>query len=231
MARSSAPTPASTPASARAQLEQLVAEAPEWSIDGRFQFPDPDRARRAAVLILFGVLDATPATAADGVAPELDVLLQRRADRMRHHAGQVAFPGGGIDPDDASPSAAALREAVEETGLDPAGVDVLGELPEVPLVVSNNLVTPVLGWWATPSRIAAADRRETVEVFRVPVADLLAPENRASVVSIRGQRRPPSPAFTVGEVFVWGFTAIVLDRLFDELGWTRPWDPTRALEI
>ena len=70
MSRSSAPTPAS----ARAQLEQLVASAPEWAIDGRFQFPDPDRARRAAVLILFGVLDATPATADDGVAPELDVL-------------------------------------------------------------------------------------------------------------------------------------------------------------
>ncbi|WP_294181169.1 CoA pyrophosphatase [uncultured Schumannella sp.] len=222
---------AATPASARAQLEELVARAPQWSIDDRFRFPDPDRARRAAVLILFGVLDATPATAADGVAPELDVLLQRRAGRMRHHAGQVAFPGGGIDAGDASPAAAALREAVEETGLDPAGVDLLGELPEVPLVVSNNLVTPVLGWWTRPSRVAAVDEREAVEVFRVPVADLLAPENRASVASIRGQRRPRTPAFTVGEVFVWGFTAIVLDRLFDELGWTRSWDPSREVPV
>ena len=222
---------AATPASARAQLEELVARAPQWSIDERFQFPDPERARRAAVLILFGVLDATPATAADGVAPELDVLLQRRAGRMRHHAGQVAFPGGGIDAGDASPAAAALREAVEETGLDPAGVDLLGELPEVPLVVSNNLVTPVLGWWTRPSRVAAVDQREAVEVFRVPVADLLAPENRASVAWIRGQRRPRTPAFTVGEVFVWGFTAIVLDRLFDELGWTRPWDPSREVPV
>jgi 8-oxo-dGTP pyrophosphatase MutT (NUDIX family) len=130
--------------------------------------------RRSAVLILFGALDRVPARSPfPAVAPELDVLLTRRADRMRHHAGQIAFPGGGAEPGDSDSAMTALREASEETGLDPAGVEVLGALPDVHIPVSNNLVTPVVGWWRLPSPVAA-DHAESVEVYRVPVAELLA---------------------------------------------------------
>ena len=69
---------------------------------------------------------------------------------MRSHPGQVSFPGGSIDPGE-TPREAALREAEEETGLDPAGVEVFGELPELWLPPSNFAVTPVLGWWREPS--------------------------------------------------------------------------------
>jgi len=89
--------------------------------------------RRAAVLVLFGVLDALPAHRAGAVAGDLDVLLVTRATTLTHHSGQVAFPGGRIDPGDAGPAAAAVREAVEETGLDPDGVEVLGTLGELPV--------------------------------------------------------------------------------------------------
>ena len=195
---------------------------------------DYARARRAAVLVLFGVLDCLPArsstaSAAGPVAHDLDVLLQRRAATMGHHPGQISFPGGGADASDSDPAATALREAVEETGLDPTGVEILGMLPELPLPVSNNLVTPVAAWWTRTSQAAAVDHRESVDVFRVPVADLLDPANRASVALEWRGRTVSTPAFTLDGALVWGFTAIVLSRMFDELHWAVPWDTNRRV--
>src|SRR5690606_35885315 len=108
------------------------------------------------------------------VVPELDVLLTRRSNGLRNHAGQIAFPGGGVDHTDHDRIATALREAHEETGLDPTGIDVLGTLREAHIPVSNYVVTPVLGWWRLPSEVAA-DHSESIEVFRVPVAELIDP--------------------------------------------------------
>jgi 8-oxo-dGTP pyrophosphatase MutT (NUDIX family) len=176
------------------------------------------------VLVLFGTLDAVPSVADGPVARDLDVLLLRRAATLGSHAGQIAFPGGRIEASDAGPIAAAMREAVEETGVDPDGIEPLGTLPELPLPISNHIVTPVPAWWTRPSRVAAVDQLETYDVFRVPVADLLDPANRVSTSHTAGARRFGAPAFTVGGRLVWGFTAIVLSRIFDELGWTVPWD-------
>lgn len=200
--------------------------------------------RHAAVLMLFGALDRTPsdrpAVAAD-VPRDLDVLLLARATTLRAHPGEVAFPGGRIDPGDADAVAAALREAREETGLDPTGVEVLGTLPAVPLAFSNHLVRPVLGWWREPSPIRVVDERESAAVFRVPVADLLDPANRGVTVIRRGGQEWRGPGFTVDAEdsehpdddhhLVWGFTAMLLDALFDRLGWTEDWDRTRELPL
>jgi 8-oxo-dGTP pyrophosphatase MutT (NUDIX family) len=188
---------------------------------------DPSLARRAAVLILFGALDDVPAESGKPLAPaDLDVLLLERAHTLDDHPGQVAFPGGGIDPDEL-PIAAALREAHEETGVDPAGVEVFGELPELALPRGNYLVTPVLGWWASPSPVRVVDYAESAQVFRVPVRDLLDPENRAMATVTRMNQTFQSPAFTVNGVVVWGFTGMILNELFDQLGWSVPWDRTR----
>ncbi len=211
---------------ARDQLAHLAERGVRWPWRaGRAA----NEMRQSAVLVLFGVLDDVPAQhRAAAVPASLDVLLTRRSDTLEHHPGQVSFPGGGIDADDDGVVGAALREAVEETGLDVSGVDVLGALDPLPLIASDNLVHPVLGWWASPSPVHAADPAETVDAFRAPVADLLDPAQRRAV------RGPgwSSPAFLVpggaGHV-VWGFTAMVLDRLFDELGWTEPWDRTREI--
>ncbi|WP_407079909.1 NUDIX hydrolase [Arthrobacter zhaoxinii] len=191
---------------------------------------DPATARPAAVLILFGVLDTRPADfSADAVPGDVDVLLIERAATLNDHPGQVAFPGGSVDAADATVVDAALREAREETGLDPAGVRVLGVLPPIGLPVSNFLVTPVLGWWDKPTPVDVVDYGESASVFRVPVADLLNPENRRTAVLPGRKGAPRTPAFLVNGVLVWGFTGIILAGLLDELGWTQPWDEGREI--
>jgi len=226
-----------SPATAREQLVALTAGDHAWASPWRYAIGtlDPDRTRDAAVLVLFGVLDSAPAehrTAA--VARDLDVLLLARAATLGHHAGQVAFPGGRVDPGDDGPVGAALREATEETGLDASGVEVLGTFPPLPLPVSQHLVTPVLGWWATPTPVRVVDVAESAHVFRAPVADLLDPENRRTVVARRGRRSYRAPGFLARaggrEHLVWGFTAGILDALFDHLGWSEAWDPTRTVD-
>jgi 8-oxo-dGTP pyrophosphatase MutT (NUDIX family) len=216
---------------ARDELLDLCARGLDWRLDPTRGLADATNGRPAAVLVLFGHLDDHPAdTTTPAVARDLDVLLQRRAATLGHHAGQVSFPGGRTEPTDAGPAEAALREAVEETGLDPAGVEVLGVLAPLAVPVSNYVVTPVPAWWTRPSEVVAVDHRETVEVFRVPVADLLDPGNRASVQHDRGGRVVRTPAFLVDGVLVWGFTAIVLSRMFDALGWAVPWDTRRLVD-
>lgn len=234
------PAEASSP-SARSQLVALADSARNGHesasplIRG---LEDVTDARPAAVLILFGVLDTEPSDhdAQDAaVSRDLDVLLLARATTLRSHPGQVAFPGGRVDPGDDGPVAAALREAQEETGLDPAGVEVLGTLENIPLVYSQHLVTPVLGWWRHPSPVHVVDEAESSDVFRAPVADLLDPANRGETVIRRDGQEWRGPGFLVptadGEHLVWGFTGMVLDGLFDRLGWTEPWDREREIPL
>lgn len=195
-----------------------------WQVRGI----DAATARPAAVLILFGRLDDEPArTHSDAVPDDLDVLFVIRAGSLRNHPGQVAFPGGRIDDGDSTPAAAALREAEEETGLDPAGVEILGELPVVGLPVSNYLVTPVLAWWASPTPVRVVDHAESAHVFRAPVAELLSPGVRFTAVVRRGDQKHLTPAFDIDGITIWGFTGLLLARLFDGLDWAQPWDESR----
>jgi len=138
----------------------------------------------------------------------------------------VSFPGGSIDAGDPTPHHAALREAQEETGLDPAGVDIFGELPQLWLPPSNFAVTPVLGWWRDETPVHVVDPAEVHAIYRVPIEELLDPRHR---VSVRGPGGWRGPAFLIGDdkdLILWGFTAGIIARLFDFVGWTRPWDAT-----
>ena len=223
-----------TPDQARQQLADSLARGFELKYTPP-ALTSGDGMRRSSVLILFGALDRVPASHSSGpVAPELDVLLTRRADHMRHHPGQIAFPGGGVEVGDRDRAHTALREAEEETGLDPSGIDVLGNLPELHLPVSSNLVTPVLGWWRKASEVAA-DHSESVEVFRVPVAELLDPAARGTSVlkspggTFRGAAFKLSPRF--GGHVVWGFTGMLLASIFEGVGWEQPWDAGRTFGV
>ena len=177
----------------------------------------PQGTRRAAVLILLG----------HGAKGYDLVLVEKRAD-LRSHAGQIAFLGGGIESTDVDPVAAALREAREEVGVDPADVTVLGVLPAAHIPRSGFDVTSIVGWWGDPVPLAPVDIGEIAAVHQVPVATLLDPANRSMWVHPGGFS---GPAFVLGELYVWGFTAYLLDGMFDLLGWTLPWDPARTSEI
>jgi 8-oxo-dGTP pyrophosphatase MutT (NUDIX family) len=170
--------------------------------------PPPGEQRLSAVLALFG----------DGP----DLLLIERAATMRSHAGQPAFPGGKLDPGDDGPVAAALREANEEVGLDPASVEVFATLPALYLPPSGFTVVPVLAYWHTPHLVHAVDANEVAHVVRVPVDELADPANRCEVGLSNGWR---GPAFRVRGLLVWGFTAGLVDKLLTLGGWERPWGP------
>ncbi len=183
--------------------------------------PPPAGGRASAVLMLFGEQEA------HGRA-EPDVLIIERSHGMRSHAGQPAFPGGALDPGDDGPVAAALREAVEETGLDPSGVDVLARLPDLYLPPSRYVVTPVVAWWRRPSPVVVVDPAEVASVHRITLGELLDPANRGLV-------RHPSgyvgPAFHVRGLLVWGFTAGLLSRLLALSGLERAWDTGRVDDL
>jgi 8-oxo-dGTP pyrophosphatase MutT (NUDIX family) len=174
--------------------------------------------RPSAVLVLFGESEA------DGP----DLLLLQRAATMRNHAGQPAFPGGGTDPEDADAVATALREANEEVGLDPSSVEVLGRLPELYIPVSSFVVTPVLAWWRRPHPVHPCQPAEVAHVARLPISELVDPENR---IRVRHRSGWIGPAFQVRGMLVWGFTAGVISTLLDIGGWTRPWQPGRIVEL
>lgn len=193
-------------------LAELAGSVESSQLSPRFPDVPPD-ARPAAVLLLFS--DGT-----DG--PEL--LLTERATTMRNHAGQISFPGGKSDPEDADSVATALREAEEEVGLDPSTVDVFGTLPTLWLPPSNFAVTPVLGYWRTPTPLRPVSDLEVVTVLHQPIGELIDPANRFSVAHPSGWR---GPAFEVGTPMpLWGFTAGIVARLFEVLGWDQPWDDT-----
>jgi 8-oxo-dGTP pyrophosphatase MutT (NUDIX family) len=183
--------------------------------------PPPEGGRRSAVLVLLG-------DDGDAASPAPDVLLIERAHDMRSHSGQPAFPGGAVDPDDDDAVATALREAVEETGVDPDGIVPFGVLPDLFLPPSGFVVTPVLGWWKRPSPVAAVDPREVASVHRVPLSTLVDPERR---VRARHPSGYVGPAFEVNGLLVWGFTAGLLDRLLALSGWQRPWDHSVIVEV
>jgi len=199
-----------------AWLRRLAAAAADMDVP-RVVRPPATGGRRSAVLVLFGAGPDGP-----------DLLYIQKNEGLRRHAGQPAFPGGKIEDSDDGPVAAALREAAEETGLDPAGVDVLGTLPELFVAASQFRVVPVLAWWRVPSAVRPVDIGEVAAVERISVAALADPANRLMLKFSSGRS---GPAFRIESMLIWGFTALITDRLLALGGWERPWDAVTVREL
>jgi 8-oxo-dGTP pyrophosphatase MutT (NUDIX family) len=196
----------------REELRQRLARAPHdprlgpggW--EGWLHGDDPARdavlaaiGRRIPAAVLIGVVDR---------AAEPAVLLTQRADHLRDHAGQISFPGGRIEPGDASTTAAALREAEEEIGLDPGRVEILGELAPYDTVTGFR-IHPVVGWIEPPFELRL-DRYEVADAFEVPLRFVVDPLNHRRHSLRRGALTRGYYVLPYQGRFIWGATAGML---------------------
>lgn len=180
---------------------------PEWPGDGRVM----DRAAAAAsVLVPLVIRDQG-----------LQVLLTRRTDHLHDHAGQISFPGGRREPEDADAVDTALRETEEEVGLDRQHIEVLGTLPDY-TTVTHFVVTPVVALVRPPFTLRP-DPFEVAETFEVPMRFLMNPaHHRRHRVEIEGRQRhflsmpwqPEGLEGPPGGYFIWGATAAMLRNLY-----------------
>ncbi len=157
---------------------------------------------RAAVLV--------PLCIRDGAAA---VLFTKRTETVGTHKGQVSFPGGRMDPEDADEIACALRELDEELGVPPASVAVLGRFHEV-ISITRMRVTPVIGFLgdrADPEKLRPSPA-EIDDVFALTLEELLAARD---VRPLRSGR--PGPWYTAGPHPVWGLTAFILDEVLRDV--------------
>lgn len=149
-------------------------------------------------------------------APQLTVLLTQRATQLRHHPGQVSFPGGRIESHDEGPRAAALREAREEIGLDPALIEVVGYLPDH-VVISGFRVTPVVAF-VQPGFELLLDAEEVQDTFEVPLGYIFEPANhrmrRRRFGFGRGDAEVELCDIPYGDRNIWGATAGMLMTLY-----------------
>ena len=180
--------------------------------------PAPASARNLSDGFRFPGREGTPTPAAVLVplvnrSEGLQLLLTQRSASLPDHPGQISFPGGRVEPDDASDADAALREATEEVGLPADRVVVLGELAPYETVTGYR-VTPIVGWIEPPFALTP-DPVEVADVFEVPLAFLLEPQNQQRHFRMLGERRRDFWAIPYGERYIWGATAamlMILDR-------------------
>jgi 8-oxo-dGTP pyrophosphatase MutT (NUDIX family) len=186
---------------------------------------DPANVRHAAGLLL-----AFPAPAARGpsvAGPRAHVLLTVRADSLERHGGQVSLPGGVVDPGETLEQAA-LREAHEEVGLDPAAVRVIGALTPIDIHVSGFRLHPIVGLCEERPSLSPADA-EVSRILELPLTALTAPGAVAWRQLTRGARVYDVPGFVVDHGhLVWGATAMVLAEFLNLLGWRGPEGETPA---
>lgn len=191
---------------AAAALRRRFAQPPAWVPEVRREPPMTDRAPAQAAVLVPIVQRAEPA-----------VLLTERASRMSTHSGQVAFPGGRVDPEDANTAAAALREAWEEVGLSAGYIEVLGQLPTY-TTVTGFIVTPVVAL-VQPGFTLRPNPAEVADTFEVPLAFLMNPaHHRRHQIDKGGPRARHwfSMPYQDGgtERYVWGATAGMLRNLY-----------------
>ncbi len=166
--------------------------------------PSPSARRAAAVLLLFDVRE-----------PGLPLLFLERTAHLRHHAGQIGFPGGGSEATDPTIVATALREAAEEAGIPPAAVDVIGLLPPFLTATSDNWLTPVVGLQGRDIELRG-EPFEVARLFHVDLSALMTAPHTVRTLSHDGVSRNVH-FYEVGGEVIWGVTAAILAELIGRL--------------
>jgi 8-oxo-dGTP pyrophosphatase MutT (NUDIX family) len=166
-------------------------------------------------------LNGSPLREAAVLIPVVDrregagLLLTKRAEKLRKHSGQISFPGGAIDPGDASPEAAAMREADEEIGLKPDMIETLARLPTY-LAGTGFLITPVLAL-VRPDYSLAINEEEVEAAFEVPFAFVMDPDNYEPSSRVWQGREHFFYSITFEQHRIWGITAGILRVLYERL--------------
>ena len=184
-----------------------------------FSYLKPNHAqqhRESAVLMLFSELTNQP-----------HLTFIKRAAELKHHPNQIAFPGGLIEPDDADPIAAALREAHEEIGLEPKTVLPIGQLPQISIEVTGFAVTPVISYWYEPHSVSVKQPTEVADVFSVPLEQFLTPSSQVWAVKSNYK----GPAFLIEEKLIWGFTGTLLAQLLRSAGLISEFVGAKEIEV
>ncbi len=165
----------------------------------------PDRQLRPAAVLIPILMDQD----------QPRIILTKRASGLKHHPGQIALPGGKVDLTDSSVTAAALREAQEEVGLNPSSVEVLGALPGHETVTCFT-ITPIVGLINGPVELTP-EPGETEEIFTVPLSHVTDPSQFS--VGSRIWRGQPRYYYIVpyGPYYIWGATARILRALAERL--------------
>jgi 8-oxo-dGTP pyrophosphatase MutT (NUDIX family) len=190
----------------KARLTQWLAGSAAVAESGDNRFADDgetllmvpgDRPLKAASVLVLVVNHPVPT-----------VVFTQRTPHLTDHAGQISFPGGGVEPGDINAAATALREAEEEIGIDPRAVEIIGELPHY-TTGTGFRITPVVGWSADPLQYAP-DPSEVAEVFEVPAPFLLDPANHRRESAMYKGRMRSYFAIPFGPRYIWGATAGML---------------------
>ncbi|NIJ18994.1 8-oxo-dGTP pyrophosphatase MutT (NUDIX family) [Sphingomonas naasensis] len=190
----------------RVALDAAHADGPVLLAGDHFEFDPAIAGNPAAVLI----------AVTDRAAP--GVILTQRTETLRRHPGQVAFPGGRIDPEDDGPIGAALREAEEEIALPASAVEVIGTADRYRTVTGYE-VTPVVGV-VPPDLALVPAEAEVAAVFEVPLAFLLDSANHVEATALYQGRERRYYEIVWGERRIWGATAAMLVNLSRRLRWT-----------
>jgi 8-oxo-dGTP pyrophosphatase MutT (NUDIX family) len=146
---------------------------------------------------------------------EATVLLTKRTEKLRSHSGQVAFPGGGIEPIDSTAEDAALRETFEEIGLPASAVEVIGRMPDY-VAGSGYRIVPVLGV-VTPPFDLVINEHEVDVAFEVPLGFLMNAANHKRESRIWQDKRRFYYTMPYGERLIWGVTAGIIRTLYERL--------------
>ncbi|MCC0039669.1 MAG: CoA pyrophosphatase [Brucellaceae bacterium] len=167
------------------------------------------------MIVRDGLRDAAVMIAVVDHPGDATLLLTQRTVHLRNHSGQIAFPGGRIDPEDATPEDAALRETEEEVGLDPSLIDIIGRMPDY-VTGSGYRIAPVLGV-VTPGFDLTINPDEVDAAFEVPLRFLMDPANHRRESRLWNEQERFFYTMPYGDRYIWGVTAGIIHALYERL--------------